>query len=281
MSTDRQAEDGLGLDVQSDACKKWARANSHRVVATFTDAGVSGSNGLDNRVGLADTLRALRNKEISGVVVYRLDRLARDLVLQESLLAEVRRMGGQVFTTSAAEAGYLVDDPDDPSRKLIRQVLGAVNEYERAMISLRLRSGRRAKAERGGFAYGSPAFGYRAEGGELVPVEEEQVTVRRITELHRQGLSLRAISETLDKEGHATKRGSRWHPQTVARIVKRYRGHFCGIVTLSDERRAGSCQPRRDEMVALHRACGRDGDGWEFGARLLTRQVRQAIAPAR
>lgn len=222
VSTDRQAEDGMGLEVQADACKKWARANGHRVVATFTDAGVSGSNGLDSRVGLADALRALRKNEISGVVVYRLDRLARDLVLQESLLAEVRRLGGQVFTTSAAEAGYLVDDPDDPSRKLIRQILGAVNEYERSMISLRLRSGRRAKADRGGFAFGSPAFGYRAEGGELVPVEHEQSIVQLITDLRQQGLSLRSISERLAAEGHRPKRGARWHPQTVARIVKQH-----------------------------------------------------------
>ncbi len=56
---------------------------------------------------------------VGGIAVYRLDRLARDLVLQEQLLAEVRRMGGQLFTTSAAEAGYLADDPDDPSRRLI------------------------------------------------------------------------------------------------------------------------------------------------------------------
>jgi DNA invertase Pin-like site-specific DNA recombinase len=70
-----------------------------------------------------------------GVVVYRLDRLARDLIVQETLLAEVWRMGREVFSTSAAEQGYLADDPHAPSRKLIRQVLGAVNEYERSMIS--------------------------------------------------------------------------------------------------------------------------------------------------
>jgi len=222
VSTDKQAEEGLGLDVQEAACRTWAKANQHKLVTTFTDAGISGSNGLDTRVGLADALKALRAGEVAGIVVYRLDRLARDLVLQESLLAEVRRMGGQIFTTSAGEAGYLADDPDDPSRKLIRQVLGAVNEYERAMIALRLRSGRRAKAERGGFAYGSPALGYRAKGGELVPVDDEQATVDRIIELHRSGASLRTICTTLQSEGHRTKRGSTtWHPQVVARVISR------------------------------------------------------------
>ena len=221
VSTDRQAEEGLGLDVQAEACERWARQHRHRLVATFRDEGVSGSNGLDTRTGLAEALRALRDGDADGLVVYRLDRLARDLVLQEQLLAEIRHLGRRVFTTSAAEAGYLEDDPDDPSRKLIRQILGAVDDYERGMIALRLRSGRRAKAARGGFAYGSPPLGFRAEGGELVPVDDEQATLRRVVDLHAQGASLRSIAETLNAEGRRTKRGARWHPQTVARILER------------------------------------------------------------
>lgn len=91
------------------------------------------------------------------------------------------------------------------------------------MIALRLRSGRRAKAARGGFAYGSSAFGFQAEGGELVPVADEQRTAERVRELRGEGAGLRTIAETLDAEGHRTKRGVRWHPQTVARVVTRDR----------------------------------------------------------
>jgi DNA invertase Pin-like site-specific DNA recombinase len=81
-----------------------------------------------------------------------------------------------VFSTSAGEAAYLEDDPGDPARKVIRQVLGAVAEYERSMIALRLRSGRAGKAQAGGFAYGAPPYGYAArrrtrvaEDGDLYP----------------------------------------------------------------------------------------------------------------
>jgi DNA invertase Pin-like site-specific DNA recombinase len=158
---------------------------------------------------------------VGGIVVYRLDRLARDLIIQEQLLAEVRRMGGEVFSTSAAEAGYLTDDPDDPSRKLIRQVLGAVSEYERSMISLRLRTGRRRKAEKGGFAYGSPHYGYRAEGKQLVADEDEQAALARIRELRGDGRSLREIAGVLEAEGFRPKRSQRWHPESLRRIVAR------------------------------------------------------------
>jgi site-specific DNA recombinase len=55
------------------------------------------------------------------------------------------------------------------------------------MISLRLKSGRARKAQNGGYAYGGPAYGYRAENGSLVPNEGEQMTLQRIRDLHSGG----------------------------------------------------------------------------------------------
>jgi DNA invertase Pin-like site-specific DNA recombinase len=207
---------------------------------------VSGSNGLETRVALPEALRVLRTGAPDGLIVYRLDRLARDLVLQEQLLAEIRRMGQQVFTTSAGEAAFLEDDPADPSRKLIRQILGAVSEYERAMIRLRMQAGRVSRRERGDYAgFGSPPYGWRAERGgrgegvRLVEVESEQVTLGRIRELRAGGSSLRQIAEVLNNEGYKTRRDGkpftrkdktgkeveytpgRWHPQTLAAIIRR------------------------------------------------------------
>ena len=196
VSTDRQAERGQGIEVQEETIRKWARVNGHRVTLWCRDEGISGSNGLDTRNALPEALAAVRNREVRGLVVYRLDRLARDLVLQEQLLAEIRRMG-EFFSTSAAEADFLLDDPDDPSRALIRQILGAVNEYERSMIKLRLRSGRLRKAEKGGYAFGAPPFGAKAKERSLVRVPEEWETVERILSLRREGASLRQIGAVL------------------------------------------------------------------------------------
>jgi DNA invertase Pin-like site-specific DNA recombinase len=81
VSKDRQAEHGLGLEVQEAAIKKWEKANGHRIVLCCRDEGVSGSNGVDTRVGLAEALAAIKDKRAAGLVVCRLDRLARDLVL--------------------------------------------------------------------------------------------------------------------------------------------------------------------------------------------------------
>lgn len=221
VSTDRQAEEGLGLDVQRQAIRAWARREGHKVASWHTDEGVSGSNGLDTRDALPDAVTEVRDCRAEGIAVYRLDRLARDLILQETLLREIAGLGGRVFSTMPGEQDVIEDDPEDPSRRLIRQVLGAVSEYERSLIRLRLRNGRRRKAERGGYAYGSPPLGWRTEARELVPEPSEQAALTRIRQLRGQGASVRAIAATLTAEGHQPKRGGQWHPETVRRILAR------------------------------------------------------------
>lgn len=221
VSTDQQAEKGLGLEVQKQAIRTWATRNGHRIAEWCSDEGVSGGNGLDTREALATALATIKGGGAVGLVVYHLDRLARDLIVQETLLAEVKRLGGQVFSTATSESAYLLDDPDDPSRKLIRQVLGAISEYEKSMISLRLRSGRRLKSQRGGYAYGSPPMGYRSDEGFLVPDEREGLAVDRARELRAEGKSLREIAEVLEREGHTSKRGGPWHPTTLGRTLAR------------------------------------------------------------
>jgi DNA invertase Pin-like site-specific DNA recombinase len=222
VSTATQVEDGFGLDVQKAAVRAWCKANGHKLIAILSDEGISGAKELEDRPGLADAIEALHAKRAQGIVVPRLDRLARDLIVQETVLAEIRRIGGEVFSTSPAEASYLTDDPDDPSRKMIRQVLGAVSEYERSMVVLRLRNGRRRKAQMGGYASGAPAFGYEARDGDLVELEEEQVTVKRICDLRASGASLRAICSILESEGHRSKRGGTgWQPMGVKRVLDR------------------------------------------------------------
>lgn len=103
VSTDRQAEEGLGLEVQEQAIKKWARSNRHTIVSWHRDEGVSGSNGVDDRPGLLDALNDLESGDATGVVVHNLDRLARTLTVQESVLALIWAHGGSAFAVNLGE----------------------------------------------------------------------------------------------------------------------------------------------------------------------------------
>lgn len=61
----------------------------------------------------------------------------------------------------------------------------------------------------------------RSVGGVLADDPQEAQAVRRIKQLHDDGLSLRAIADVLVAEGHRTKRDGTWHPSTIARVLKR------------------------------------------------------------
>lgn len=217
VSTNGQAENGFGLAAQQKAVRQLARERGYRLLKVVRDEGVSGL--IEVRPGLADLLEALRTGMV--VLVPGLDRLARDLLTQEILLRDIRQRGADVVSCSPAETENLLDDPNDPTRKLIRQVLGAVAEFERSLVRLRLQRGRALKAERGGFAYGSPPYGTRSVAGRLVPLPDEVDAIVFARKLRTAGKSLRKIAEALHEKGYRPKRSDRWHPATVARVLAR------------------------------------------------------------
>jgi DNA invertase Pin-like site-specific DNA recombinase len=224
VSTNRQAERGLGLPVQRQKIRAWAKANGHRLVALHEDAGVSGGNGIDDRDGLPLALNLLHDRQAEGLVVIRLDRLARDLMVQEAILAKVWDLGAHVFTAESGEvrredASDL--DDDGPYRTAMRQMMGVFGQLEKAMIVRRLKAGRRLKADRGGYAYGSPPYGQKSDDHELVPDEQEQATIDRIKQLHADGQSFRSMAAVLTAEGHRPKRSDRWHSTSIRNIVVR------------------------------------------------------------
>lgn len=215
VSTERQAE-RFGLAAQRAAIREWAKATGARISRYVEDA-TSGT--LSERDGLGDALAEIKAGRVAGVIVARLDRFSRDLLVQEHLMSDVWKLGGEVYS-AAADENNLRDDPDDPSRKLIRRMLGAVVEYDREMTLLRLRNGRKAKARAGGYAYGSPPFGYTAVNGRLRRSKTEQATLRRLLALAADGRSTRDIATELNAQGHRSKRGGSWSSATVAAVLR-------------------------------------------------------------
>lgn len=215
--------DGYGFDVQRADIRRWAKANGHKIVAEYSDA-VTGKADTADRPGLLEALQMIRRPpEADGIIVGKLDRLARQLTTQEAILSLVWREGGKVF---AAESGEILqDDPDDPMRTAIRQVQGVFAELDRKTVVKRLRDGRRAKAAEGRHAVGQYAYGFEGAGKgrerDAAPREDEQATVRRIVELRGTGASYRAIAATLDVEGHKPRKAASWSPMSVRNVAQR------------------------------------------------------------
>ena len=218
VSSATQVDDGLGLDIQIEALEQWATAHGHQLLAIHRDEGITGTKDSADRPGLAGALLALEDGA-EALVVMKLDRLARHLTVQEATLAQAWKHGARVFAVDVGE--ILRDDPDDPMRTAMRQMIGVFAQLERSMIAARMRAGRRMKHAKGGYAYGAPRFGQRAEDKSLVPATAEQKTIARIVELRSGGATLASICSTLEAEGRPAKRGTRWHPKVVARVLQR------------------------------------------------------------
>jgi DNA invertase Pin-like site-specific DNA recombinase len=112
-------------------------------------------------------------------------------------------------------------DSEDGTRVLVRQILGAVSKYERALIRSRMMGGRAAKVASGGYGGGRPPFGWRAEGKELVPEPREQEAIALVRQLADEGLSSRQIAARLEEAGHRPKVGEQWSSVQVLRILRR------------------------------------------------------------
>jgi len=219
VSTRGQVQHGTSLGGQRAEIRKWTKAGGHRLVDLCEDGAVSGIKPIAEREGLFCVLEALRTGRAEALVIQNLDRFARELTVQEGTLAAIWRAGGGVFSYESGEVCR--DDPDDPMRTAMRQMVGVFAQLERSMVVKRMRQGRARKAEAGGYAVGAPPLGLRAMGGVLVTDQRETATLTRIRDLHASGTSLRGIAATLAAEGHATKRGGKWWPQTVAKVLAR------------------------------------------------------------
>ena len=216
VSTDNQKDEGT-IDIQRQALKEYAEANGYDLVKVFEDEGVSG--GLEDRAGLAELFNFLEdkeNKEVEAVLIFKLDRLARDLRIQENLIYKLKER----------EKGLLsIKEPDlwdsDPMRKAFRQFMGIVAELEKSFITMRMTAGRKNKIKfKQKYAGGGIALGYRTIDKDLVIDTAGADTIRQIFKMKRYGKKgLREIARELNRQGTPTARGGKWHAGTIKYIL--------------------------------------------------------------
>jgi len=210
VSTELQQQEGT-IEVQKMKVREFASKNNIVITGEFSDDGVSG--GLADRPGLKQLLEELPNTQADTIMIYKLDRLARDLYIQEGLIKEFNKHDKQLI--SALEPDL---DGSDPFRKAFRQMLGVFSEFEKAMIALRLEGGRERKAKNGGW-HGGKIYGYDNKDGNLILNQNEAEVVNLIFKLRKNRRSYKAIAKTLNESGKATKHDNKWWPSTIKKIA--------------------------------------------------------------
>jgi DNA invertase Pin-like site-specific DNA recombinase len=199
--------DGDGFPRQLAAVRKYVAGHDMRLAEVFEEKALPGKTEWEHRPAWTAMLQTITSNGVRTIVIEKLDRLARDLMVQEHIVADLRKRG--ITLISAMEPDLCIDDP---TRKLMRQIMGAISEYDRAMITLKLQAGKARKRAATG----------KCEGRKLYGEKPGESAVRdRIRTMRKKGATLQAICDTLNAEGVATRYGRIWMPMTVARIAKR------------------------------------------------------------
>lgn len=186
---------------QRDNIEAYANRVGVDVIEEFYDAAVKGSEPVHTRPGFADMLARIAGNGVRMVLVESASRFARDLIIQETGYAYLKKLGITLIA---------VDDPDSftadtPTARLVRQVLGAVAEFEKANLVAKLKRARDKKRERTG----------RCEGRKQAPEEARALAV----ELHSGDNSLRRIAGELALRGFRGPSGKPYGPESIKAMV--------------------------------------------------------------
>jgi site-specific DNA recombinase len=213
-STEDQGQ-GHTLEIQRESCRYYSMSQGWvaREDLTFIDEGYSGSTL--ERPALTRLRQAVREGLVDCVVVYKLDRLSRNI--KDIINLALDEWDGVCCVRSTQEP---VDTTSDAG-KMFFTMLGSFADFERSTIKTRTWSGKMKNAEKGRNPGALYPYGYRkGEAATYEIVEEEALVVRRMFEEYLKGKSCRLIAFALNAEGVLTRSDGMWATADISRLLR-------------------------------------------------------------
>jgi site-specific DNA recombinase len=228
-STSNQQKGGT-IIYQQRAIYSFGTSNNILVKSMFSDEAVSGTVELSKRKGVLELIGFLEtHREIKILIIYSLDRIARDLWIQEQFILLMKKYNIQILS---------LREPDffgsDPTRTFIRQMLGATSQYEKTLITSRTIAGRINKARSGKFSGGRIPYGFsitqeteNQKKSDLIINENQSKNIKLIFEMKAKKMSYRSIANYLNTQSvNSPSGGQKWFAASVRFILLNpiYRG---------------------------------------------------------
>jgi DNA invertase Pin-like site-specific DNA recombinase len=205
----------VGAEKDSDkrqraAIEAYAKAAGYEIIDTFYDAAVSGADPVGERSGFADMLERLMSNGARTIIVESPDRFARDLMVQLAGHDMLKAKGISLVAASAPT--HFVEDT--PTAILVRQVLGAIAEFEKTTLVAKLAAARRRKR----IATGKKVEGRKSHAEARPDVVKLAKTLARKKPKGGR-LSLRAIAAEMAARGVLNERGRPFNPKSVSVLL--------------------------------------------------------------
>lgn len=190
---------------QREAIKTYAAKNGFRIVKWFVEEAVSGTVESKDRPAFSEMLAALMGNGTRTVLIERLDRIAREVYVQEGTIRLLKQKGFELISVSEPDLCS-----EDMYRVAMRQMMGVFAELDRKSIVYKLRAARQRKRARDGWCEGRKSFGSR-------PGEDS--IIARMKSLRVAGEPWANIAKILNAENLKPRKGKAWYATSVRRIV--------------------------------------------------------------
>ena len=167
VSTSEQTTENQVRELEA-----WADRAGHEIVAIYDDNGVSGAKGREYRIEFDKLLKGAVRREYDLVAAWSVDRLGRSLQDLISFLQELHGAGVDLYLHQQAL------DTTTPSGRAMFQMMGVFAEFERSMISERVKSGL-ARAKSNGTILGRPKVSKQREA-QIMKLRKDGMGILRI-----------------------------------------------------------------------------------------------------
>jgi DNA invertase Pin-like site-specific DNA recombinase len=210
----------VGPDKDSDkrqlaAIESFARRHGYVIIQPPTyDAAVSGADSIDSRPGFCAMLSYMaEHPECRTILVETAGRFARDLTVQLTGHDMLKARGITIIPVDSP--AYFTEET--PTAVMVRQILGSVSQFEKAMLVLKLRGARERKRAKGLKVEG------RKSHAELNPAAVELARTLRRKPRGGKRASLRAIAAELAQAGHLNSQGKTYSSSAIASMLLKER----------------------------------------------------------
>ena len=199
------------LKRQKEAVVSYAKANGIEIVREFYDAAVSGADPIHEREGFAALLAYMQSNGARTILIENASRFARDLIVGITGHSMLKNLGFDLVPVDAPS--HYIDDT--PTAKMVRQILGAVSEFEKAQLVTKLKGARmRKKAATGQKVEGRKS--YQETAPELVL---EAKRLRRKNPATGKRRSLETVAQELFEAGYMTSTGKPFAAAQISRLL--------------------------------------------------------------
>jgi len=214
VSTEEQVRGGVSLDMQRAKIRAYAALEGLQLVEIIADEGISGCS-IKIRPGIQRVLQLVRERQVEAVIIYKLDRLARNTL--ETL--EIARLMDQKGVALHSITEKL--DTGSALGRFFFTLVASLAEMERGIISERIKAAMGRLKEAGRTWNGNPPYGLQARDGLLIPHEQERTVINRIWCLRDEGHTIHKIAAILDNEGIRNRRNREFGKSQIHTIIQR------------------------------------------------------------